>query len=59
MGQTFYRVNNQKVSSLSLYCVPGTTIGYRDTETKYIVSAFKQLSQLREPTKEAVHYDMG
>lgn len=59
MEKTFYSVYNQKVYFLSPYCVPGTMIGYRDTETKYTVSAFKQLSCLREPTREAVHSDMG
>lgn len=53
MGQTFYRVNNQKVYSFkALLCVR-----YYDRlqrhETKYTVSAFKQLSHLREPTKDS------
>lgn len=39
--------------------MPGTMIGYRDRETKYTVSAFKQLSLLREAPGEAVRSDMG
>lgn len=39
MGQPFHRVHNQEIYFLSFYCVLGTVIVCRDTETNDTVSS--------------------